>query len=437
MNSYGTSAYELLKTLSFRRPSGTPAEEYAAVLIAEAVRQIGFQPEVETFSVTRTLPVAAELTLTAPETISYTVTGFIDGADTPEAGIEAEFFYLRHIDRISLKRAPGAFVLLNDRPSEQEYMQLKEAGIVGYLLMSGTARDNCDNSDLDTMRFRDCYRRYGAVPAFAIRMTDAIDLLHHDPQRVWFRLRTQSVTYPSRNLVVEVRGTDFPEEVILVGAHYDSTEFSYGAWDNGAGVVSVWSLLKYLKEHPPHRTVRAVFFGSEEIGLKGSRAYLEQHPEQQDSLLAMVNVDVGGSYLGKDMVVSTASAATEQYLQGLLYEAGYSARLSSGVMSSDSINFSDYGIPSISLGQFPPQGAGYMHTRYDNISRISPDVLGEEIRFLIFMVERITGAAVFPIPRVIPPDLRKKIMDYFGTGLSHTETVSVFPEEPQPEKPLF
>ena len=430
MSSNYNCAYELLQDLSFRRPSGTPAESRAAELIVEALRSIGFEPKLESFSVTRAIPEAAELTLTEPNLVTYPVTGLINSADTPEAGLEADFYYLRHIDRTSLKAASGAFVLLNERPSEQEYRQLKEAGIVGYLLMSGTARDTYDNSDLDTMRFRDCYQRYGAVPAFAIRMIDAIDLLRQNPRRVRVHLKTKSVTHTSQNIIVEVPGTDLAGETILVGAHYDSTEFSYGAWDNGAGVVSVWSLLRHLKEHPPRRSVRVVFFGAEELGLKGSKAYLEQHPDQQDSLLAMINVDVGGSYLGKDVVVATATSAAEQYLQGLLFEAGYSAGLSSGVMSSDSINFSDYGIPSISMGQFPPQGAGYMHTRYDHISRIWPEVLDEEIRFLVFLTDRLANAAVFPIDRVIPQELRKKIMDYFGTGLSHTETVSSSPEEP-------
>ena len=262
MSSNYNCAYELLQDLSFRRPSGTPAESRAAELIVEALRSIGFEPKLESFSVTRAIPEAAELTLTEPNLVTYPVTGLINSADTPEAGLEADFYYLRHIDRTSLKAASGAFVLLNERPSEQEYRQLKEAGIVGYLLMSGTARDTYDNSDLDTMRFRDCYQRYGAVPAFAIRMIDAIDLLRQNPRRVRVHLKTKSVTHTSQNIIVEVPGTDLAGETILVGAHYDSTEFSYGAWDNGAGVVSVWSLLRHLKEHPPRRSVRVVFFGA-------------------------------------------------------------------------------------------------------------------------------------------------------------------------------
>lgn len=417
--------------------SGSEAEHRAGELIAAQVRALGFSAEFEEFSVSRDLPVAAELALTAPEEVRYTVTGCINGGNTPEEGLEAEFYYLRNMDEIALKAARGKFVLLNERPGEKEYQKLVEAGVVGLLLMNGTSRDTLENSDLDTMRFRDCWQRYGAMPAFAMRMIDVLDLLHRRPERVRVRLKTQPVTVTSRNLVVEVPGTDLREETIAVGAHYDSTEFSSGAWDNGAGVVALLGLLEHLASHPPKRTVKVLFFGSEEVGLKGSQAYLEAHPDQRDSLLAMVNVDVGGSFLGKEMIVVTGTGRAEEYVRGILYDTGHSARLSAGVMSSDSIVFSDHGIPSISLGQFPPQGGGYMHTRYDNMEMISAEVLDGEVRFLINLTDRLANAQVFPIPRVIPKDLREKIVSYFGTGLSHTETRTEFPEEPGPTPPLF
>lgn len=437
MGTYGQTAYSFLEKLSVPRTSGSPEEQRAAELIAERVREIGFAPVFETFEYTAYRPVKAEFTLIAPEIVSYTVTGCINAENTPPEGVEADFYYLRNIDEIALKQAKGKFVLLNERPSEKDYQRLVGAGIVGMLWMNGTSRDTYENSDLDTMRFRDCYGRYGKMPAFAMRMIDVLDLLHREPQRVRFKLRTKPVQVTSQNIVVEVPGRDLAEEAIAVGAHYDSTEFSCGAWDNGAGVVQVLGLLEHLAAHPPRRTVQVIFFGSEEVGLMGSRAYLEAHPEMRDTLLAMVNTDVGGSYLGKEMIVVTGTETAEDYVRSVLYDTGYSARLSCGVMSSDSIVFSDHGIPSISLGQFPPQGGGYMHTRYDNMEMISKEVLDVEVRFLIALVDRLAGAEVFPIPRVIPKDLRQNIINYFGTGLGHTETVTEFPEEPARNKPLF
>ncbi len=423
MTTYGERAYAFLEQLSVPRTSGSPQEHAAAQLIAEKIKTLGFTPVLEPFEVRRRLPVRAEFSITAPETVSYTVTGLIDAQETPEEGVDAEFYYLELIDEIGLKRAKGKFVLLNERPKEEDYKKLVDAGIAGFLLMNGTTRDTLENSDLDTMRFRDCYQRYGAVPAFAIRIKDALDMLRRKPTRVHFTLRLEEAVTTSYNVVTEVSGTDLAEESLAVGAHYDSTEFSYGAWDNGAGVVQVLGLLEHLAQHPPRRTVKAILFGSEEIGLRGSRAYLTAHPDEQEQLLAMVNLDVGGNILGKYIAVVTATPAVEAYVQGLLKEAGHSAKVSSHVMSSDSAVFSDYGIPSINLGRMGVQGGGYMHTRYDNMDMIAADVLDEEIRVLIFLMDRLTQAEQFPIAREISAELQEQIVNYFGTGRSHTETV--------------
>ncbi|MDD6023889.1 MAG: M20/M25/M40 family metallo-hydrolase [Oscillospiraceae bacterium] len=433
--NHGQNAYDFLRELSFPRTSGSDAEKRAAEMIAEQVKALGFTPVVEEFPVSQNRPVHGVFRLTDPEEVSYTVTGMVDAGETQ--GLDAEFYYLRFMDDISMQQARGKFVLLNSRPTEKQYRQMMEAGIVGFLLMNGTTRDTPETADLDTGRFRDAYTPYGKVPAFQIRMADAVDLLRRNPKSVHVELKLEEQQGISQNIIVEVPGTDFPDQILVAGAHYDSTQFSFGAWDNGAGVVHMLELLRHLKEHPPRRTVRVIFFGSEEVGLKGSGAYVEAHGEELPSILAMINSDVGGSYLGMDMIVSTGLADTEGYLNGLIHEAGYSARLSSGVMSSDSAVFSDYGIPSINLGQFPPEGANYMHTRYDNFARISPDVLGEEIRFLIFLTERLANSAVFPVPRIVPEDMRKKLIDYFGKERSHTAKQTQFPEEPEPRKPLF
>lgn len=437
MSTKGEQALSFLKKISFPRVSGSAKEREAAELILEEIKEIGFEGKKEFFTLTRQFPVKAEFSLISPENISYTVTGMIDAGTTGEEGIDADFYYMEHVDAASLKKAFGKFVLLNELPKEKTYQKLAEAGIAGFLLVNGTIRDTLENSDLDTLRFRENWMRYGKVPAFVIRISDALDLLKHKPERVHFALMQEERTFTSQNLVVTIEGTDLKKEQLAIGAHYDSTEFSYGSWDNGAGVVQLLAILRHLAQNPPRRTVHAIFFGSEEVGLKGSRAFLEAHPELQGELLAMINMDVGGSYLGSDMVVVTAHEQALHYIEGLLRESGHSARCHSDILSSDSAVFSDYGIPAIALGRCPVKGGGYMHTRYDTIDLISADVLEEEIRFLLYLTDRLVLAEIFPIARYIPEKLRKRIMEYFGVGLSHTETVIEFLEEPETEAFTF
>ena len=433
MQRYGQTAYERLRQLSFTRVSGSAEETRAAAWIAAQIEAIGYPAAIETFTYKRSVPLNAAL---EADGVSYEVTGFIDSGDTPPEGITAEFLYVRAPDEFTLKRAHGKFVLLKDRLDEKTYGRLVRAGIVGYAVMSGTIRDTRETSDLETQRLRESLHAHGKVPAFTLRMADAVKLLQQKPASVHFTLAHREEAVTSRNVVTTVPGTDLKEEAFAVGAHYDSVPFSQGAWDNGAGVVQVLGLLDYFRQNPPRRTVRAVLFGSEETGLRGSRAYLEAHPQEQDALLGMINLDVGGNILGSELAFVTATESAEAYLRAICREAGYPLSVSGRVMSSDSAVFADYGIPAIGLGQMTPRGGGYMHTRYDSFEWIDADVLGEEVRFLTVLASRLANAECFPIQRVIAPALREEIKRYFGKGFSHTETVKEFPEE-EKDRPPF
>ncbi|KAF9208031.1 hypothetical protein BGZ49_009983 [Haplosporangium sp. Z 27] len=85
----------------------------------------------------------------------------------------------------------------------------------------------------------------------------------------------------SRNIIVELKGRETPEEVVVVGGHIDSWDVGSGAVDDGAGCFIAWETIRQLSklEQPPRRTVRAVFWTSEENGSPGGRVYAANHPE--------------------------------------------------------------------------------------------------------------------------------------------------------------
>ena len=425
--------YKRLSDLSFSRPSGTENEQKAAELISEEIRKIGFTPGIQNFTYARNAVKESYLAAIDEDgkEISFPVTGVTDSKETPEDGIVADFYYLKSFDEVSLSRIRGKVVLIHDRLSAEEYGRLKKAGIVGYITTSGTVRDTYENSDLETNRFRDNLKDAGPVPAFTIRLIDAVELLRLKPKKVHIKLSLKTEEVKSKNLVVTIDGDDADEQII-VGAHYDSVPFSLGSWDNGAGAVELLSLLEYFKEKRPKRTIKIIWFGSEETGLKGSRAYVGDNEKDIEKTLTMINVDVGGSILGKEMIFVAGVDSAEIWIRSFLKEVGYEAVTTKKIMSSDSANFNDVGIPTISIGQMPPKGGGYMHTRYDNMDLIDEDVLEAEAGFLIRLVERLDSFEVFPIPRVIPEKLRKEVIDYFGVNQSRLVGIPVAEEE----KPL-
>ncbi len=98
------------------------------------------------------------------------------------------------------------------------------------------------------------------------------------------------------NSVGEIRGSERPDEVVILGAHLDSWDLAGGATDNGTGVAAVLEAMRALQASGlrPKRTIRAVFFSGEEQGLKGSEAYAKQHESELPGVQAVLVHD-GGS----------------------------------------------------------------------------------------------------------------------------------------------
>ncbi|KAF9571372.1 hypothetical protein EC968_000688 [Mortierella alpina] len=85
----------------------------------------------------------------------------------------------------------------------------------------------------------------------------------------------------SRNIIAELKGRETPEEIVVIGGHIDSWDVGSGAVDDGAGCFIAWETLRQLSrlDRPPRRTVRTVFWTSEENGSPGGRVYAANHPE--------------------------------------------------------------------------------------------------------------------------------------------------------------
>lgn len=100
---------------------------------------------------------------------------------------------------------------------------------------------------------------------------------------------------PTFNTIAEIRGTEKPEEYIILSAHFDSWDGATGATDNGTGTLVMMEAARILKKHYPNpkRTILVGLWGSEEQGLNGSRAFVEDHPEIVDGLQALFNQDNG------------------------------------------------------------------------------------------------------------------------------------------------
>lgn len=105
----------------------------------------------------------------------------------------------------------------------------------------------------------------------------------------------------SQNLEVEVPGRRYPEEIVVVGAHYDTVIYCPGANDNGSGVAALLELARLLADSHPDRTIRLVAFANEEPPFyfsksMGSRHYARRARERQENIVGMLTLETIGSY---------------------------------------------------------------------------------------------------------------------------------------------
>jgi len=100
---------------------------------------------------------------------------------------------------------------------------------------------------------------------------------------------------PTFNTIAEIKGTQKPNEYVMLSAHFDSWDGASGATDNGSGTILMMEAMRILKKiYPnPKRTILVGHWGSEEQGLNGSRAFVEDHPEIVNNLQALFNQDNG------------------------------------------------------------------------------------------------------------------------------------------------
>ncbi len=174
--------------------------------------------------------------------------------------------------------------------------QAAEFGAVAVLVRSMTTRLD-DYPHTGTLVYKDGIKK---IPALAISTNDAellSRLLKKEAVQVYIR-NTSEMLSPkmSYNVIGEIKGSEFPDEIILVGGHLDAWDVGEGAHDDGSGCVQSLQVLKTLNDlgYRPKRTIRCVMFMNEENGLGGATAYAEISNKNKEFHLAAIESDAGG-----------------------------------------------------------------------------------------------------------------------------------------------
>jgi carboxypeptidase Q len=189
------------------------------------------------------------------------------------------------------------------------------------------------------------------------------------------------------NVIAEIRGTDpkIGDEVVMVGAHLDSWHSGTGATDNADGVSVIVEAFRILKTLgvKPRRTIRLAFWGGEEQGLLGSRAYVKQHltgdagKSERDKFSVYFNLDNGtppitGFYLEGNREMQPIMEAWLKPLNDL----GAKIATMQGIGATDHLSFIAAGLPGFQAVQdYTDYDVGTHHTNMDVFERVKPDAL--------------------------------------------------------------
>ena len=352
-------AFALLKELAYERVSGSEAERTAAERILAEAQATGAEAHIEEFNVKNGKVNHAKLVVTAPYYKEYEVNGYERAKSTPEGGLDGEFYYAENLLPVHLENCKGKIVMINGALRRKDYEKLQKAGAAAILAFSGTTLDRRSETDNAKPKLREALTEpFGDAVALMLRAADAVEIVRRGAKQMHIELQTENYDATSQNVCATIEGAEHPEEVISFGAHYDSVYFSTGVYDNMSGSVIILELLRYFAKHKPARTLKFNWYGSEEQGLLGSKAWVAAHEDELKDHKLMINIDVAAPTLGHNVAPVLATEAAVGYVDAMMREAGIACETKLDIYSSDCIPFADKGVPAVNFCRFGVQGAG-------------------------------------------------------------------------------
>ncbi len=230
--------------------------------------------------------------------------------------------------------------------------------------------------------------KWSSIPVIAVSNPDADHLrrLHRLGKKLELTISSSAEwkgDVSSGNVVLDLIGSERPEEIVLIGGHLDSWDLGTGALDDGAGVAITVAAAKLIADLPkrPKRTIRVVMFGAEEVGLLGAFAYAQKHTDNLKNHVLATESDFGARTIWRlvSNVNPSANGAIDE-IGKLLSPLGI-VRGGSDVPGGgpDIIPLAMQGVPTIRLEQNGMDYFDYHHTPDDTLDKIIPEELQQNV----------------------------------------------------------
>ena len=322
---------------------------------------------------------------------------------TPQDGIEAEVIAVRNFNELkSLPRdkVAGKIVLFNYPFDKQMAAEGRGGEAYGEAVVyradgpSAAARQGavaCLIRSVGGADYRlphtgqtDYVSDAPKIPAGAVTAEDAdliADLVRQGPVRMKLVLTPQTLPdVESANVIADIKGSEHPEQVIVVSGHLDSWDLGTGAIDDGAGVaVSMEAANLVQKLHlKPKRTIRVIAWMNEENGLAGSKQYAKDHEKEWMNHFAAMETDGGADHpLGINIKGKPEVKKMLAPVAAILQESGAGMLNLVEHCGADIGPLEKAGVPAFSPIQDSRFYFNYHHTAADTLDKIVPKELAE------------------------------------------------------------
>ncbi len=382
------------------RFSGTESLERSLDWLLQEMTEDGLENvREEPVMVPRWIRGEESIELVSPRRETMAMLGLGGSVGTPPEGIRAEVLVVGSFAELDerAREAEGKIVLF-DAPftSYGQTVQYRSRGAVAAAQVGAVASlirsvtpFSMNTPHTGVMSYEEGLPR---IPHAAITLEDAA-MLHRMQDRgehIEVSLKMEARDdgmVPSRNVMAEVVGREFPNEVIVLGGHTDSWDVGQGAMDDAGGVVAAWEAVRLMKELGlrPRRTVRVVGWTAEEVGIFGGQAYADAPSRSQETHVLGMESDSGVfSPLGFGFTGSDEAFAVVSEIGELLEPIG-AGTITRGGGGADIGPMMALGMPGMGLNVEPTRYFWYHHTEADTLDKLDPEEFARCVAALAVM----------------------------------------------------
>ena len=409
------------------RISGSPQSQAAVEYVAEELRKLGLEVRLEQVKAPHWVHGTENADLVefpgqAPGTTQKVVLTALGGStSTPAGGITTDVVVVKSFDELNARgreQVAGKIVLFNvpfDKEKAANGLAMEAYGEAVIYRGNGAKAAAQLGAAASLIRsvgsadFRLPHTGWSAaagIPAGAVAVEDADLIAHLAAQgRVRMHLTLTPQLLPdvtSYNVVGDLKGSEHPEQIVIVSGHLDSWDLGTGAIDDGAGFAVAMETAHVLQQLHlrPKRTLRVIAWMDEENGGRGHDAYAKDEQAEFSNHVAAIESDSGAGHpLGFDAKITSIAVPLLQPLQNILKSFGANViKLTNDSPGADIAPLAKAGVPAFGILQDARTYFYYHHTAADTLDKVVPAQLRENAAAMAVMGYALASMAQ-PLPR--------------------------------------